>query len=79
VQRIPVHAAIYLPENGVATFPGVWAMDRAEAWATFVLVLVAGLVLLSLMGVLVGAWVDHAFNGLIHALGSPLVLFGHFL
>lgn len=50
-------------------------MDRAEAWATFVLVLVAGLVLLSLMGVLIGAWVDHAFSGLIHTLGSPLVLF----
>jgi Trk-type K+ transport system membrane component len=50
-------------------------MDRVEAWATFVLVLVAGLVLLSLMGVLVGAWFDHAFNGLFHTLSSPLVLF----
>ncbi|MGA7862252.1 MAG: hypothetical protein WCB19_10445 [Thermoplasmata archaeon] len=50
-------------------------MDRVEVWTTFVLVLVAGLVLLSLLGVLVGAWVDHAFGGLIHTLGSPLVLF----
>jgi hypothetical protein len=74
-----VDAGVYLPENGVASFPGVLAVDRAEAWATFVLVLVAGLVLLSLMGVLVGAWVDQAFNGLIHTLGSPLVLFGYFL
>jgi hypothetical protein len=49
-------------------------MDRAEVWMTFVLVLVAGLVLLSLMGVLVGAFVDHAFSGLFHALGSPLLV-----
>lgn len=50
-------------------------MDRAEAWATFVLVLVAGLVLLSLMGVLVGPYVDHVFSGLLHTLSSPLVWF----
>jgi hypothetical protein len=78
-RAVPVDVRIYLPEIGVAWFPGVLAMDRAEAWATFVLVLVAGLVLLSLMGVLVGAWVDHAFNGLIHTLGSPLVLLGSLL
>jgi hypothetical protein len=51
-------------------------MDRAEAWATFVLVLVAGLVLLSLLGVLVGVYVDHAFSGLLHTLSSPLLLAG---
>jgi succinate dehydrogenase/fumarate reductase cytochrome b subunit len=51
-------------------------MDRAEAWATFVLVLVGGLILLSLLGVLVGAYVDHAFNGLMHTLSSPLSLAG---
>ncbi|MGC2288335.1 MAG: hypothetical protein WA688_00555 [Thermoplasmata archaeon] len=50
-------------------------MDRVESWATFVLVLVAGLVLLSFMGVLVGTWFDHAFSGLFHTLDSPLVLF----
>jgi hypothetical protein len=49
-------------------------MERVEAWATFVLFLVGALVLLSLMGVLVGAWIDHAFGGLFHALGSPLLL-----
>jgi hypothetical protein len=49
-------------------------MDRAEVWATFVLFLVGALVLLSFMGVLVGAWIDHAFGGLIHMLGSPLLL-----
>jgi hypothetical protein len=49
-------------------------MDRAEAWATFVLVIVAGLVLLSFMGVLVGAFVDHAFSGILHTLSRPLVL-----
>ena len=49
-------------------------MDRAEGWATFVLVLVAGLILLSLLGVLVGPYVDHALNGLLHTLSSPLIL-----
>lgn len=47
-------------------------MDRVEAWATFVLVLMAGLVLLSLMGVVVGPWFDHAFSGIFHTLDSPL-------
>ena len=50
-------------------------MDRAEVWATFILVLVGGLVLLSLMGVLVGPFVDHAFGNLLHTLGSPLLGF----
>ncbi|MCI4353618.1 MAG: hypothetical protein L3K14_09620 [Thermoplasmata archaeon] len=49
-------------------------MDRVEAWATFVFVLVAGLVLLSVMGVLVGAWLDHTLSGLFHTLGAPLRL-----
>jgi hypothetical protein len=70
-----VQAVVYLPEISLGSIPGVRLMDRAEAWATFVLVLVAGLVLLSLMGVLIGAWVDHAFSGLIHTLGSPLLVF----
>lgn len=47
-------------------------MDRMEAWATFVLTLVAGLVLLSFLGVLVGPWLNHAFTGLFRTLGSPL-------
>jgi len=68
-------AVVYLPEIPVEGIPGVRYMDRVEVWTAFVLVLVAGLVLLSLLGVLVGAWVDHAFGGLIHTLGSPLVLF----
>ena len=55
--------------------PGGRAVDRAEVWATFVLVLVGGLVLLSLMGVLVGPFVDHAFGNLLHTLGSPLLGF----
>ncbi len=50
-------------------------MNRAEAWTTFILVLVAGLILLSFLGVLVGAWFDHAVSGLFHTLGSPLVVF----
>ena len=69
-----VDGAIYVPEFHVTLIPGGLAMDRAEAWATFVLVLVAGLVLLSLLGVLVGAYVDHAFNGLMHTLSGPLLL-----
>lgn len=48
------------------------AVDRVEAWATFVLTLVAGLVLLSFMGILVGPWLDHAFSGIFHTLASPL-------
>jgi hypothetical protein len=50
-------------------------MDRMEAWATFVLALVAGLVLLSFVGVVVGPWLDHAFTGLFRTLGSPLAAF----
>lgn len=50
-------------------------MDRVEAWATFLLVLVSGLVLLSFMGVLVGSWLDHTLSGLFHTLGAPLRLF----
>jgi hypothetical protein len=59
----------------VKSIPGVRIMDRVEAWATFVLVIVAGLVLLSFLGVLVGAWFDHTFSSLFHTLGSPLILF----
>jgi hypothetical protein len=68
-------SAVYLPEIRLLTFRGVRAVDRAEAWVTFVLFLVGGIVLLSFMGVLVGAWVDHAVSSLIHTLGTPLVLF----
>ncbi|MFZ0830012.1 MAG: hypothetical protein WCB18_05335 [Thermoplasmata archaeon] len=50
-------------------------MNRVEAWATFLLVVVAGLILLSFMGVVVGAWFDHAFSGLFHTLSSPLLVF----
>ena len=50
-------------------------MNRVEAWATFLLVVVAGLILLSFMGVVVGAWFDHVFSGLFHTLSSPLVVF----
>jgi hypothetical protein len=53
--------------------PRRWRMDRVEAWATFLLVLVAGLVLLSFMGVVVGAWLGHEFGSILHALGTPLV------
>ena len=49
-------------------------MDRVEAWATFLLVIVAGLVLLGFMGVLVGTWLDHTLSGLLHTLGAPLLL-----
>ena len=49
-------------------------MERAEAWATFVLVIVGALVLLTFMGVLVGAWLDHTFAGLLHTLASPLLV-----
>lgn len=49
-------------------------MDRAEAWATFLLVVVAGLILLGFLGVLVGSWLDHTLSGLLHVLGSPLLL-----
>jgi hypothetical protein len=66
-------AAVYLPEFGLFSTPEGLTMDRAEAWATFVLVIVAGLVLLSLMGVLVGPYVDHAFSGLFHTLSRPLL------
>jgi hypothetical protein len=68
-------AVVYLPEIRNETNPGVRKVDRVEAWATFVLFIVAGLVLLSFLGVVVGAWFDHAFTGLFHALGTPLVLF----
>jgi hypothetical protein len=50
-------------------------MDRAEAWTTFILVIVAGLILLGFLGVLVGAWFDHTMSGIFHTLGAPLVLF----
>lgn len=50
-------------------------MERAEAWATFILVIVGALVLLAFMGVLVGAWLDHTFAGILHTLASPLVWF----
>jgi hypothetical protein len=69
-----VDGAVYLPEFCVLVIPRRLPMDRAEAWATFVLVIVAGLVLLSFMGVLVGAFVDHAFSGILHTLSRPLVL-----
>lgn len=70
-----MEAVVYVPEIADSWIPGVQTMDRVESWATFVLVLVAGLVLLSFMGVLVGTWFDHAFSGLFHTLDSPLVLF----
>jgi len=50
-------------------------MNRVEGWATFLLVLVAGLVLLSFLGVLVGTWLDHTFAGLLHVLSAPLLGF----
>jgi hypothetical protein len=69
-----VDAVVYLPEFGVESNLGAKAMNRVEAWATFLLVVVAGLILLSFMGVLVGAWFDHAFSGLFHVLGAPLLV-----
>ena len=66
-------AAVYLREAGVGSIPEARILNRAEEWATFLLVLVGGLVLLALMGVVVGPWFDHAFAGLFHTLSSPLV------
>ena len=66
---------VYLSEIRIVTIPGVWAVNRGEVWATFILVVVAGLVLLSFMGVLVGAWFDHAVSGLFHTLAAPLIVY----
>jgi Trk-type K+ transport system membrane component len=69
-----VDTSVYLPDSGVAKIPEAVVMNRVEAWATFLLVVVAGLILLSFMGVVVGPWFDHLFSGIFHTLGAPLVL-----
>ena len=68
-----MQAVVYLPGAGVETIPEVVAMNRAEVWATFILMIVGALVLLTFMGFVVGGWFDHAFGVLFHTLSSPLL------